>query len=196
MEQDSISLIKKELSYYGEWVETEDFYGQMLLPKLGEKTYLNHIFHTTKDDSRFKEKKELYEKFFDTKFNPELISLLKQCDGFGIFSSSLVIGGFGVYNANYGFLLFLKNFAKRKINEKFPDFYAIGYYCTNFVCLSTKKKGVFLVDQYDRQIVLEFKSIYDLVKYAIKELKPNYTADGYVIDTTDDYRLLNTTMKK
>ena len=181
MNVDYVRLLKDNLKDFGEWKEIDNEIAQCLLSKLGNKNYLARIFNSAKDDERFKRKLDETEAYLGKKLSDELLDFLKQTDGFFAYSGSIQIQGLGISSLNWCIISNNPKFLfKDTLNKIYPSFYVIGFFCVNLICLSSEKKGVFIVDKETCTILMEFDSLYDCIEYALKFLRPCYDDEGYI----------------
>ena len=181
MNVDYVKLLKDNLKDFGEWVEQEDGIAQCLLSKYGSRNYFNDILKSAKDDERFKRKLDETEAYLEKKLSDEFLDFLKQTDGFLAYSGTLSIYGLGISAFNWCIISNNPKFLfKDTLNKIYPSFYVIGFFCVNLVCLSSEKKGVFIVDKETWTILMEFDSLYDCIEYALKFLRPCYDDEGYI----------------
>jgi len=176
-----IKLLKDNLKDFGEWIEQEDGIVQCLLSKLGRKNFFNEILKPAKDEEKIKKEIEETETYLGKKLSDEFLDFLKQTDGFLVYSRSLTIYGLGISALNWCIIPNNPKFLfKDTLNKIYPSFYVIGFFCVNLICLSSEKKGVFIVDKESWTILMEFDSLYDCIEYALKFLRPCYDDEGYI----------------
>ena len=181
MNVDCIKLLKDNLKDFGEWIEQEDGIAQCLLSKLGRRHYFNEILKPAKDEEKIKKEIEETEAYLGKKLSDEFLNFLKQTDGFWAYSGSLKIYGLGISAFNWHIIPNNPKFLfKDTLNKIYPSFYVIGFFCVNLICLSSEKKGVFIVDKETCTILMEFDSLYDCIEYALKFLRPCYDDEGYI----------------
>jgi hypothetical protein len=181
MNVDYIKLLKDNLNDFGEWKEIDNEIAQCLLSKFGGKNYLTRIFNPANDKEKIKIELERTETYLGKKLSGEFLDFLKQTDGFFAYSGSLEIQGLGISSQNWCIISDNPKFLfKDTLNKIYPSFYVIGSFCCNFICLSSEKKGVFIVDKETCTILMEFDSLYDCIEYALKFLRPCYDDEGYI----------------
>ena len=182
MSVDYIKLLKDNLKDFGEWKEIENQYEQGILSKITNRTNLNMICKAYDKDPRFIKELDETETYLGKKLSDELLDFLKQTDGFYAYSGSIQIQGFGIASMNWSIIPNNpKFFFKDTLNKIYPSFYVIGFFCFNLICLSSEKKGVFIVDKETWKILIEFDSLYNCIEYALKFLRPFYDNEGYLI---------------
>jgi hypothetical protein len=181
MSVDYIKLLKDNLKDFGEWTERENSFTQCTLIKLGSRNYFNEIFYPAKDEEKIKKEIEETETYLEKKLSDEFRDFLKQTDGFLAYSGSLKIYGLGISAFNWCIIPNNPKFLfKDTLNKIYPSFYVIGFFCVNLICLSSEKKGVFIVDKETWTILMEFDSLYACIEYALKFLRPCYDDEGYI----------------
>ena len=161
MNVDYVKLLKDNLKDFGKWKEIDNEIAQCLLSRLGSRNYLARIFNPAIDAEKFKTELERTETYLGKKLSDELLDFLKQTDGFFAYSGSIKIYGLGISSQNWCIISNNpKFFLKDTLNKIYPSFYVIGFFCVNLICLSSEKKGVFIVDKETWTILMEFDSIY------------------------------------
>ena len=181
MSVDYVKLLKDNLKDFGEWEEKDNEITQGLLSKFSARSHLNKIFKGYDKDPRFIKELDKTEEYLGKKLSDEFLDFLKQTDGFYAYSGSIEIQGFGIASMNWSIIPNNPKFLfKDTLNKIYPSFYVIGFFCVNLVCLSSEKKGVFIVDKETWKILMEFDSLYDCIEYALKFLRPCYDDEGYI----------------
>ncbi len=180
-----IHSINRRLLKFGKWYELEDVYFQRALTIFSKDCYLNII--NKRLEEKVREKFDnIHQKYLNCIFSKELKDIYKECNGFNLFSQSLVLFGVAI-DSKTGFVSIdlvrnnnnLKNYG---FNTSYSDYYAIGYYAKNYFCLKKdSSSGVVVINRDDLKVVHRFTTIKETYEYYICKLAEKYSEDGLKI---------------
>ena len=181
-----INIIKKQTGKFGNWIKKDGVEVQCNLKVFSEKVYLNYIFSPLKLETRQKFD-SAHKKFLKCTFSKELEELYLICNGFSLFSDSLVFFGVGLETID-GYLC--KDFCQynnwlinSEFSSKYINLYAFGYYSFSYFCMDKEKPNeIYVINRNTLEIEHTFKSIKETYLYYMDKLADKYDNKGLKID--------------
>ena len=130
-----IHSINRRLLKFGKWYELEDVYFQRALTIFSKDCYLNIINKRLEERKLEKSSITFIRSHLNCIFSKELKDIYKECNGFNLFSQSLVLFGVAI-DSKTGFVSIdlvrnnnnLKNYG---FNTSYSDYYA-WLLCKNY----------------------------------------------------------------
>lgn len=170
------------LKKFGQWIEEEDIVVQCKLKMFGNKCYLN-IIQNPLDYKTRKKFDDANKKILNCEYSNELQEIFNHCNGFDLFTESLVLFGIGLPNSSGHYSIDIvdsNNFINiYGFNKKFPDLYAFGSYLNYYFCQKKHNPNeVMVIDKNKLEIIYTFPTIKETYKYYILKLIDEYNEDG------------------